>query len=145
MSETEIRAVLDELAAAHAARDAERIWAVFAPGAVSYTLAPPLQQGPDTAYGTVEGLQKWLAGFAGPVEIGYRDLEVVHAGDVAFVHGLRSMTATPVGSDQPFTLWMRATYGLRRSEDGWTIVHEHESTPFYMDGSFRAAVDLEPV
>ena len=24
------------------------------------------------------------------------------------------------------------------------IVHEHESVPFYMDGSFRAAIDLKP-
>jgi PhnB protein len=26
----------------------------------------------------------------------------------------------------------------------WKIVHEHSSTPFYMDGSYRAAVDLKP-
>ena len=26
----------------------------------------------------------------------------------------------------------------------WKIAHEHTSVPFYMDGSFRAAVDLEP-
>jgi uncharacterized protein (TIGR02246 family) len=145
MSDTEIRAVLDELAAAHAARDAERIMAVFTPDAVTYSLAPPLQQGPDTPYGTVEGLQKWLAGFDGPIVIGYRDLVVGSDGDIAFVHGLRSMTATPVGRDEPFTMWMRSSYGLRRTDRGWKIVHEHESTPFYMDGSFRAAVDLEPV
>ncbi len=144
MSETEIRAVLDELAAAHAARDADRIMAVSTPDTVAFTLAPPLQQGPDTPYGTAEGLRKWLAGFDGPVGIGYRDVEVAADGDVAFVHCLRSMTATPVGADEPFTLWMRATYGLRRIGGRWTIVHEHESTPFYMDGSFRAAVDLEP-
>jgi hypothetical protein len=24
------------------------------------------------------------------------------------------------------------------------ITHEHKSTPFYMDGSFKAAVDLQP-
>lgn len=144
MSETEIRAVLDELAAAHATRDAERIVAVSTPDSVAFTLAPPLRQGPDTAYGTVEGLQKWIAGFDGPIGIAYRDLAVVADGDVAFVHGLRQMTATPGGSSESFTLWMRATYGLLRIDGRWTIVHEHESTPFYMDGSFRAAVDLEP-
>jgi ketosteroid isomerase-like protein len=26
----------------------------------------------------------------------------------------------------------------------WQIVHEHISTPFYMDGSLKAAVDLTP-
>ena len=144
MSENEIRAVLEELAAAHAARDAERIMASSTPDAVAFTLAPPLQQGPDTAYGTVEGLQKWLAGFDGPIAIAYRDVVVVADGDVAFVHALRQMTATPAGAPESFTLWMRATYGLRRIDGRWAIVHEHESTPFYMDGSFRAAVDLEP-
>ncbi len=39
-------------------------------------------------------------------------------------------------------LWFRSTVGLRRTASGWQITHEHESTPFYMDGSGRAATDL---
>jgi ketosteroid isomerase-like protein len=32
-----------------------------------------------------------------------------------------------------------------RDEHGaWKIAHEHTSVPFYMDGSFRAAIDLKP-
>jgi ketosteroid isomerase-like protein len=27
---------------------------------------------------------------------------------------------------------------------GWRITHEHNSTPFYMDGSDKAALDLQP-
>jgi hypothetical protein len=38
----------------------------------------------------------------------------------------------------------RATAGLRRTDAGWKITHEHTSTPFYMDGSGRAATDLQP-
>jgi PhnB protein len=41
-------------------------------------------------------------------------------------------------------LWFRQTLGLARHADIWKIVHEHESVPFYMDGSYRAAVDLKP-
>jgi hypothetical protein len=26
----------------------------------------------------------------------------------------------------------------------WAIVHEHVSVPFYMDGSYKAAIDLKP-
>ena len=33
---------------------------------------------------------------------------------------------------------------LRREENGWQIVHEHVSVPFYMDGSLRPAFDLQP-
>jgi PhnB protein len=41
-------------------------------------------------------------------------------------------------------LWFRSTVGLRRTTAGWQITQEHESTPFYMDGSGRAATDLKP-
>ena len=41
-------------------------------------------------------------------------------------------------------LWVRATVGYRKHEGRWTVVHEHVSVPFYMDGSERAALDLKP-
>jgi ketosteroid isomerase-like protein len=40
--------------------------------------------------------------------------------------------------------WFRQTLCFRKINGAWTIVHEHESVPFYMDGSFRAAIDLKP-
>ena len=142
--ETDIRALLAENTAAFAARDAERVLNIYADGAVRYTLAPPLVQGPDTAYGDADGLRTWFATFDGPVEIFYRDAVVTASGDVAFTHALASMTATPVGAAESFTLWFRCTFGLRRIDGDWRIVHQHESTPFYMDGSFKAAIDLTP-
>jgi PhnB protein len=33
---------------------------------------------------------------------------------------------------------------LRRENGEWSIVHEHESVPFLMDGSDKAALDLKP-
>jgi ketosteroid isomerase-like protein len=33
---------------------------------------------------------------------------------------------------------------LRKTNGQWRIVHDHSSVPFYMDGSYRAAVDLKP-
>ncbi len=41
-------------------------------------------------------------------------------------------------------LWRRQTFGLKRVRGAWKIVHEHSSVPFYMDGSYRAAIDLKP-
>jgi ketosteroid isomerase-like protein len=141
---TAVRDLLAEHAAAHAAREPERIMALYSASPVNYTLAPPLQQGPDTEYGTVDGLRRWMDNFDGPIRIDYQDPVVTAAGDVAFVHTLTRMTATPAGSPESFSLWFRSTFGLCRQEDGWRIVHRHESTPFHMDGSFRAAVDLQP-
>lgn len=124
--------------------DADRLFAAYTDDAVRFTLAPPLQQRPGTEYGDAAGMRRWLATFAGPVRIEHRDLAVSVDGDVAFAHALSSMTATPAGSDEPFTFWFRTTYGLRRVEGTWKIAHEHQSTPFHMDGSFAAAVDLTP-
>ena len=143
-AEAEIRSVLEEYTAAYARRDAEGILAFFAPGASRYDLAPPLQQAPGTMVGDVEGVAAWLAGFDGPVLIEHRDLEVTADGEVAFAHALTRMTATPTGAPSSFSFWLRSTYGLRRQDGRWLLVHQHRSTPFHMDGSFRAAVDLEP-
>jgi ketosteroid isomerase-like protein len=143
-AEREIIAILDAHVTAHAERDAEGLMGLYAPDAVSYMLAPPLQQAPDTAYGSVEGLRRWFATFAEPVRIIHRDPVVTVDGAVAFVHTLASMTSTKVGAPDAFTFWFRSTFGLRRLDGTWRIVHRHDSTPFYMDGSFRAAVDLEP-
>ncbi len=41
-------------------------------------------------------------------------------------------------------VWVRATVCFRKIERAWKVVHEHSSAPFYMDGSLKAAVDLEP-
>ena len=46
------------------------------------------------------------------------------------------------GEDQD--LWYRSTVCLRKTEGRWRIVHDHTSVPFYIDGSYRAAVDLKP-
>ena len=41
-------------------------------------------------------------------------------------------------------LWYRQTLSFRKIDGEWKISHEHTSVPFYMDGSFRAAIDLKP-
>lgn len=143
-TEDAINAVLDAVVAAHAARDADAILAEYDDDAVRYTLAPPLQQGADTEYGNADGLTTWLATFDGPVLVEHRDRHISAAGDVAFAHTLSRMTATPAGASDPFSFWYRTTIGLRQIDERWRIVHHHDSTPFHMDGSFRAAIDLEP-
>ncbi len=41
-------------------------------------------------------------------------------------------------------MWLRETLCFRKIDGKWKITHEHESVPFCMDGSFKAAVDLKP-
>ncbi|WP_018330689.1 YybH family protein [Actinomycetospora chiangmaiensis] len=136
MSTSEILAVLSETHAAIAAGDAERALRICAPDEVVFDLAPPLVQ----RTGVVE-LAAWIASFTTPPVLAHHD-PVVHVdGDVAFVHALTSMSGDKGGA---FTLWFRSTIGLRRTAGRWRVVHRHESVPFHMDGSFRAAVELAP-
>jgi ketosteroid isomerase-like protein len=142
MDTTEIRQVVLERAAAVAAKDAKAMVAHNAPAMVQYTLAPPLRQpaaGDDAA-----PVEAWLATFEGPMSEEVSDLTVTVDGSVAFCTSLNCLTATPVGQPESFSLWFRATLGLRRVDGRWLVVHEHNSVPFEMDGSLRASVTLQP-
>jgi ketosteroid isomerase-like protein len=141
---TDVHAVLEEFVAAHAAHDAAGLFALYSDDVVAYSLAPPLQQGPDTAYGSIDGITAWFAGFDGPVQLTFRDLVVSQDRDLAFAHTLTKMAVTRAGQHESIELWYRTTFGMCRIEGSWRIAHRHDSTPFYMDGSFRSATDLTP-
>ena len=91
-----------------------------------------------------EGLRRWFSGFDGPIDYEIRDLAVTIGESVAFCHSLNRLSATPRGTAERFDLWFRSTIGLRKIDGRWRIAHEHMSTPFYMDGTFGAAIDLKP-
>ena len=94
--EAEIRDVIAAQLAALHDRDPERMHATYSPDVVQYTLAPPLQHlGFD-----VEAVRAWMTGFDGPIEREPKDLEVTVGGDVAFVHGLTALRATPAGAPE---------------------------------------------
>jgi uncharacterized protein (TIGR02246 family) len=141
--EQQIRQMMADQETAMRARDAERLVARYAPEIVSFDLAPPLQhRGAEVR--DAGALRQWFAGFDGPLDYQITDLHVTTGSDVAFCHSLNRLSATPHGMPSAFTLWFRATVCLRKQEGAWRITHQHNSTPFYMDGSLRAALDLEP-
>ena len=133
-----IRAAVEAHAAAISAKDARGVVSQQGPGFVSYDLAPPLVARTDP-----ELLEAWFATWRGPIGWRIDALDVAASGDVAFAHGLVHMTGTKTDGAN-VDLWFRQTLGLREVRGTWKIVHEHHSVPFYMDGSFRAAVDLKP-
>jgi ketosteroid isomerase-like protein len=137
--EDAIRAVTDAVAAAAYRKDAAAMARHYAPGAVIADLAPPLlSRGFDVAK-----TQGWLDDWDGPVEIEMRDLTVEADGNLGLCHGLQYVRArTPQGEEAAW--WSRVTLAFARTGDGWQITHEHTSVPFYMDGSYRAAIDLDP-
>jgi ketosteroid isomerase-like protein len=141
--EAQIRQLMNDQETAMRARDAERLVSRYAPEAVKFDLAPPLRHtGPEVH--DANGLRSWFSTFDGPIDYEIRDLTVTAGEDVAFCHSLNRLSATPHGAPEGFELWFRATVGLRKIDGTWRITHEQTSTPFYMDGSLKAAVDLQP-
>jgi ketosteroid isomerase-like protein len=138
----QIRAVLAARAAALRAKDASQFVAAFDPSVVKFDLAPPLQEaGP--AVCDPAGLQWWLDTWDGEVQTELADLEIAVDGTVAFCHYLERILGTRTDG-QLQDMWIRSTLGLRKRGGAWTITHEHNSAPFYMDGSPRPALDLQP-
>ena len=140
-AEQDIRAVIEERIAALRRKDAAAAVACLAEDVVAFELAPPLVAPPGAAR-DAEGLAAWRDGFEG-FDIEVRDMRIEADGDIGFAHALHHLTGTRPGG-RPVSLWMRSTLCFRREEGGWKIAHAHTSVPFHMDGSFRAAVDLEP-
>ncbi|WP_329152840.1 nuclear transport factor 2 family protein [Streptomyces sp. NBC_01456] len=140
--EERIREVLEDRAAATKARDARRFLSHTTPDLVEFSLAPPLQyQGPQAR--DPQAIEAWYATWQGPVEVTLTQLEITVGGDVAFCHSINQMRGTKADGFE-VELWSRATVGLRRIDGTWKITHAHDSVPFLMDGSGRAALDLKP-
>lgn len=85
----------------------------------------------------------WFATWQGPIGYEIRDLSVTAGDDVAFGASLNRISGTRTSGDKA-DVWARATVGFRKIDGTWMITHEHFSVPFYMDGSYKAAVDLKP-
>ncbi len=141
-SEAEIRALIDSHAKALRAKDAKAVLSHYAPSVVIFDLAPPLMQGGSEAEG-LRALESWFATWQGALGYETRDFSITTEGDIAFGHGFVRIHGTKVGGERN-DLWARQTLGVRRTDGGWKITHEHTSVPFYMDGSYKAAIDLKP-
>jgi uncharacterized protein (TIGR02246 family) len=141
--EVQIRELLAAQESAMRAGDADGLVSRYTPDIVKFTLAPPLRFAGSAAR-DADSLRAWFATFDGPIDYEIRDLIVTAGEDVAFGHSLNRLSATPRGGEHRFTLWFRSTVGLRKVDGRWLIAHQHDSTPFHMDGSLRAAVELTP-
>jgi uncharacterized protein (TIGR02246 family) len=139
--EARIRALINDWAEAVRAKDVDAAVSHYAADMVAFDLAPPLE------YAGVDALRKsleaWFSTFRGPVGYEVRDLSITTGDDVAFCRSLNRISGTRTDGEET-DLWVRATVGLRKIDGEWKVTHEHASVPFYMDGSYRAAVDLEP-
>ena len=135
--EAEIRALIDQWTRAIRDKDADGVMAHYAPGSVTFDLAPPLMStGADA-----KGLRAWFATWrAAGYEI--RDLTIFAGADAAFCHSLNRLSGTKTDGEKD-DIWFRQTLCFRNI-GGVENRASARIVPFYMDGSYRAAVDLKP-
>ncbi|RYD85649.1 MAG: hypothetical protein EOP84_01795 [Verrucomicrobiaceae bacterium] len=86
-------------------------------------------------------MREWFATFEEPLGHTVHQLRVTGGGSAAFAHGLIHLTGSRTDGSET-DLWYRLTLGLSKTESAWKIVHAHESIPFQMDGSEKAATGL---
>jgi ketosteroid isomerase-like protein len=141
-AEAAIRALIEERVEAMRTKDAARAMGTLTDDAVAFELAPPLSLGPEQARDAA-ALEAWFDSWAGKVEVEICDLHIEAVGDVGWCRSLNRMRGTK-RDGREVSFWMRSTLGLRKVGGAWKIAHGHTSVPFHMDGSFRAATDLQP-
>ena len=138
--ETAIRALVASWIRALHDKDVDRLMSHYTSDVMAYDLAPPLRH---DAAGYRRGFEQWFPTWSGPIGLEIVDLAVTAADTLAFCHGLSHLTGRRTDGTST-DVWARTTACLTKAGGEWRIAHEHVSVPFYMDGSFRAAVDLKP-
>ncbi|HEY3032106.1 MAG TPA: nuclear transport factor 2 family protein [Bradyrhizobium sp.] len=137
--EIQIRTLIDQRARALYQKDAQGALSCLTADFIAFSLAPPLI----SAMTDAKAYEAWFATWRSPIGTEIRDLRVAVSGDLGVSHSLNLMTGTSADGHE-VKLWYRQTLSFRKVDGVWKIAHEHNSVPFYMDGSFRAAIDLTP-
>lgn len=136
-----IHTIIDSWLRAIRAKDVDAVMSHLRPDIQLFDLAPPLRyQGADVYR---KNLEEWFATFEGGVGYEIRDLSITAGDTVAFSHSLNRITGKRTNGEET-DVWVRATVCYRKAGGSWKVAHEHASVPFYMDGSNKAAVDLNP-
>jgi uncharacterized protein (TIGR02246 family) len=139
--EAQIRAIIEDYNEGLKNRDADRCVANYADDVLQFDLAPPLEhRGKENAR---KNLSEWFKTFSGPIGVETGGLKISAGADTAFAHILNHISGTSTNG-QKNDHWVRVTIGFQKTGGEWLVTHEHVSVPFYMDGSFRAALDLKP-
>lgn len=139
-SEAQIKALVEEWAAAVRAKDVDRMLRQYADDVLVYDLAAPLQTS-----GKAHLREHWAAWFAsieGPLGCEHDQLEITAGSEVAFCTALTHNTGRRKDGVK-MDFWVRATVGFRKLSGEWKVTHEHVSVPFDMETT-KACFDLRP-
>jgi uncharacterized protein (TIGR02246 family) len=126
---TQIQALEDQLAAAIAAKDVDKVMQFYAPGdnLFVFDVIPPRQYVGAAAYRKdFEGF--FASALSGPTTNQISDLDITANGKIAFAHYTSHMVSTDK-SGAKVDMVIRTTDCLKKIKGKWLIVHEHNSVP----------------
>jgi uncharacterized protein (TIGR02246 family) len=125
----QIQALEEQVAAAFAAKDVDKIMSAFAPGEdlFVFDVIPPRQYVGAAAYR--KDFEDFFAtAAAGPTTNEISDLAITTDGKLAFAHYTSHMVTTDK-SGRKTEMVLRTTDCLKKIKGKWLIVHEHNSVP----------------
>jgi ketosteroid isomerase-like protein len=140
VDEVEIRQQVGKIVEGLRAKDLQGLEQVYAADVVSFDVEPPMQH-----VGIEAKLRNWAKVFALFADVTYevRDLTLAVGDDVAFGHAFARLSGTLMDGTATSGMWVRVTYGLRKIDGSWVIVHDQVSVPLDIR-SGKGLVDLEP-
>lgn len=142
-SERQIKDLREKLTDALRAKDSKGVIGNFAEESVMFLLAPPLQFKTGENAPGINGIEEWFETFEGKITYEVKEFTVTTGETTAFCHSLNRITGSRKNGEET-DIWVRETLGLKKVEGVWKITHQHQSVPFYMDGSAKAAINLKP-
>jgi ketosteroid isomerase-like protein len=140
MTQSEIRAFLDNRSEAIRMKDIDRLMSHYSPDIIYFDLVPPLQYVGSAVLR--DRFLEWFDDYKSEIRQEIRDLHILVSGDIAVTSMLIRSGGT-LKSGHEIELWVRATSSCQRSNHTWLITHEHISLPVDLK-SGSAAMDLEP-
>jgi ketosteroid isomerase-like protein len=138
--ESEIRALIEAELTAIRAKNIGQLMRLYSNEIVYFDVVPPLR-----FVGSAELRERflrWFDGYAGPINMEIRDLNISASGDIAVAHWL-SRSGGTLKSGREVGSWVRATTCCQRRNHEWLITHEHISLPVDVE-SGSPAMDLVP-
>lgn len=141
--EDKIRQLKENLNNAIREKDAKKANQLFEKNCVLFLMAPPLMVRFDEGLEGLNNLENWFSTFENGIGLETKELEIISNNDIACLSSLEHLTGKRTDGSVTDT-WYRETLCLRKVKDEWKIIHQHQSFPMYMDGTNKAATDLEP-
>ncbi|MEA1785167.1 nuclear transport factor 2 family protein [Arenibacter sp. GZD96] len=115
----------------------------YAKDAVLFLLAPALRANFDTGIEDLNNMENWFSTFKNGIGLESEALEITCNNDLAYLSSLEHLTGKRTDGSET-NVWFRETLCLKKINGDWKITHQHQSLHMYMDGTDKAATDLEP-